>query len=147
MMLCREWLPKLTRGSRNDGTSSVIPADPTTLIFKDRHGASLFPCVLYRYQIANAAFPQVSGDLTQVSPLIKSMALTTPYAELTDPFFCVRADADPINGPTYGPAGLYLRDTQPALKGASYKYLIVRFNKVNGEAIDIITTNVVTLPE
>ena len=59
---------------------------------------------------------------------------------LADPFACVRADT--FQG-TRG--GIYLRDTQPALHGAAYKYLIVRF-AANGEAIDIIPTNVVTLP-
>jgi hypothetical protein len=115
--------------------------DPNNLILKNAQGDRLLPCVLYRYQVANAAFPQVSGDLIQASPLIERLAVR--YDDdyfLLDPFTCIRADT--FQGAR---GGIYLRDTQPALHGAAYKYLIVRFG-ANGEAIDIIPTNVVTLP-
>ncbi len=50
---------------------------PDALVITNSSGQSLFPCALYRYQVANARFPVVSGDVIQVSPLMETIAYAT----------------------------------------------------------------------
>jgi hypothetical protein len=112
--------------------------DPLTHIAKDQNGDSLFPLVVYRYQETNQFFPIASGDLTQVTPMMESIAYTVgndpifgTSALIYDPFIDVYS-ASLLNLPDLGGAGvarnaLTLLDTQPVLIGAKYRYLLVRF--------------------
>lgn len=58
---------------------------------------SILPIAIYRYQVANAQFPNVSGDLVQVSPLIEQIAyrygLNQTFGQygalIEDPFIAV----------------------------------------------------------
>ena len=100
-------------------------------------GESVLPIALYRYQVANANYPNVSGDVAQVSPLMERIAFAVSGGDvlLYDPF--IRLWRDMIATPYYD---LYVIDTQPVVIGARYKYLLVRF-KPNHELDQVIATN------
>ena len=100
---------------------------------------ALFPAVIYRTQIANAEFGTVSGDLTQVTPLINRVAEVKQPGDgndydLKDPYFLAVS----------GSNDFILLDTQPVIIGAAYRYYIVRFTPT-GEIERVIPTNTVTI--
>ena len=118
---------------------------------------TLLPCVLFRYQVPNAKFPVVSGDVSQVSPMLEDIAYQTatypsggspvPAHILKDPFIAGIPHASiPNNGDTIG-AYLYALDRQPVVRGAEYKYLLVRFNARTREIDRIVPAGgSVTIP-
>ncbi len=93
-------------------------------------GDQLLPLVVYRYQVPSGRFPHVSGDLIQVTPLMEKIALHrkntngTAFSTVEDPFIRVVTQSVPFIG-----AGIYLIDTQPVMKRASYAYVVVRFGR------------------
>jgi hypothetical protein len=127
--------------------SGIQPAD---LLFTNVLGHALLPFVVYRFQVTNTFFPVVSGDISQVSPLMDGIALkpwevTYPgsatvhhYQKVVDPFIVV-----PLGLLQKYPGGrafpILIKDTQPVLRGAKYKYLFVRFGD-NGEPVEVIPT-------
>jgi hypothetical protein len=122
--------------------------DPVEYLFKRADGMPLFPLVLYRYQTPSAKFPTVSGDVVQCSPLMESIAFqrtninSSASSILHDPF--IVADGYQFSD-RLALLYLFLKDTQPAVSGASYKYLLVRFQR-NGEIAEVIPTNEVDVP-
>ena len=128
------------KGPRASVKAGIKPAD---LIFTNGFGQSLFPCVVYRYQVANAAYPKPAGDLIQVTPLMETLALVdavnptqTLYQKLVDPF--VIAPASSLFGNNEaGVIPIFLLDTQPAVRNASYAYLLVRFGP-NSEPLEVL---------
>jgi hypothetical protein len=105
-------------------------ADPTTYLDKGFFGFDLFPVALYRYQVPNAEFQVVSGDVTQVSPLMEKIACQKtidpqlgPVALVRDPFIAIYSPGSLVGLPT----SIYLLDTQPVIERARYGYLLVRF--------------------
>jgi hypothetical protein len=126
-----------------------MSADPNASVFRAQGGAragqSLLPFVLYREQLTNALFPRVSGDITQVSPLIERV----PWK--------VNSDSETVLIPDrlfagqyedFGPASyffFYVRDLQPVQRGAKYRYYVVRFN-AQREVEETIPAGDVTLP-
>jgi hypothetical protein len=104
-------------------------------------GETLLDFALYRYQVPNANWPSVSGDVYQVSPIIDGLAaqkITAYYGDgwaVFDPYFFILPIPESLGTiPTYD---LYLKDTQPVIAGASYRYLVVRFDEL-GEIVQII---------
>ena len=116
-------------------------------LFTSSAGENALNCALYRYQVPNANFPNVSDDLVQVSPLIDQVRVK-PYTAgregLYDPFLTLLEDPDFPND-TSERYGLYIKDTQGAIRGAKYVYVLVRF-KENGEIDRSIPTNELTIP-
>jgi hypothetical protein len=109
----------------------------------------ILPAALYRVQIANANFASVSGDIVQVSPLMERIAqfdngLNT---KVTDPFIAIlhRTDSPLAASASNFDHDIFLLDRQPVLKGATYKYLLVRFNP-SKEIERVIVTNTVDVP-
>ena len=132
-------------------THSLLSADPNAGVFRSRGsaraGQPLLPIVLYREQLTNALFPRVSGDITQVSPLIERVPWTkdqqgaTFYMSVPDRLFAGQYE-------TYGQNGyyfFYLRDLQPVQRGAKYRYYVVRFN-AQREVEETIPAGDVELP-
>ena len=113
--------------------------DPNAYVATNKGGASLFPLALYRYQVPNANFPTVSGDVVQVSPLMESIAYTpgSNSVLIQDPFISFTR--------VVSVGYLWVLDTQPQISGATYKYLMVRFG-ASREIEEIIPTNEVTVP-
>ena len=115
--------------------------DPLAYVFRNEQAAanepqaeapgSLFPMMLYRTQVPNTMFPIVSGDVSQVSPLMEKIAyqehqiggratavIWDRYCAMVPPGSIPAADAK---------RDLFVLDRQPVLAGAKYRYLIVRF--------------------
>lgn len=120
------------------------------LIYTNQLGQSLFPLALYRYQVPNANYPKVSGDLIQASPLMDTLALTPGFDTQNQPCLVWKEPfaIAPINS-LFGTVDLgywpvLLLDTQPVLRGASYVYLLVRFG-TDGEPTEILPTQPVTI--
>ncbi|MCF7816607.1 MAG: hypothetical protein K9M54_01895 [Kiritimatiellales bacterium] len=119
--------------------------DPMAFLYTNafNHTETVMPCVLYRYQLANVVYPNVSGDVAQVTPLMETIAYGTGggVTAIYDPFVGVvrgRSSADAW--------GLYLFDTQPVVRGAKYQYLLMRFNEQTKELDRIIPAGTVTIP-
>lgn len=124
--------------------------DPNELVHRDRNGRSLLPLLIYRFQVPNAEYPNVSGDLVQVSPLMEEIAydwvnqadlgnmtvVRDPFIALTEP----RQITDNFALPGF----IYLLDTQPVIEGARYGYLVVRLAE-NREILEIIPTAAVDI--
>jgi hypothetical protein len=96
--------------------------------------------VMYRQQVANQLFPNVAGDVIQVSPLVRRIAwIPTTVggrdgARLIDPFFALRLTTSPDSDHIID---LYLLDTQGVINGARYHYYLVCFG-TDGEITQII---------
>jgi hypothetical protein len=130
--------------------------NPNTLIFRrvssnpTRNGESLLPIAIYRQQVANKAFPRVSGSLTQVTPLLEQLAYgvgSTPgVAGYTVTIYdrLIAGGTESLSDRYFGEF-LYLRDQQPVLLGASYQYFVARFNDQH-EISEIIPAGTVTIP-
>ncbi|MBI3853460.1 MAG: hypothetical protein HY298_24700 [Verrucomicrobia bacterium] len=107
-------------------------ADPNAGVFRSRSsaraGQALLPFVLYREQLTNALFPRVSGDITQVSPLIErvpwKVGPNNGQVTIPDRLF---AGQEEYYAPKYY-FFFYVRDLQPVQRGAKYRYYVVRFN-------------------
>jgi hypothetical protein len=114
------------------GPTSANP-DPNVGVFSSRtrdasrSGQRLLPIAIYRQQVTNEYFPRVSGDIVQVSPLIEQIPWTINANEdvtIPDRLFAGHYETKGAN--TY--FFLYVRDLQPVLQGAKYRYFILRFN-------------------
>jgi hypothetical protein len=123
--------------------------DPNTLLYTNKVGEILFPVVVYRTQVPNELYPEVSGDIIQVTPLMEEIAYDWTVdpkegdvTEIRDPFLTA---TPPVNfGNQAVPGFIFLKDTQPVVEGASYIYLLTRFEE-NGEIKEIVPTNVVII--
>ena len=107
------------------------------------------PAVMYRRQVANADFPEVSGDIVQVSPLVKAIGWefynddgTAAY--IRDPFIGIRYRDVPntINDSL----DMFLLDTQPVIEGGAYHYYLVRFRD-DGEVDSVIDAGEITIED
>jgi hypothetical protein len=122
--------------------------DPNTAIETNVAGSTIFPCAMYRYQVPNAMFPKTSGDIIQVSPLMENIAYQISGGAglptnsiIQDPFIGASATSDNAGNHLW----LWLRDTQPIISGARYKYVLVRFNQAH-EIDELIPSNEVDVP-
>jgi hypothetical protein len=98
------------------------------------------PFVLYRYQVPNNALRSVSGDVVQVTPLMENIAYgTNDVTIIYDPYFAVARPS------TRDRWGLYVMDTQPVIRFATYQYLLVRFNEETKEIDRVIPAGIVTI--
>jgi len=117
--------------------------DPVDFLYTNtvKSSETVFPCVLYRYQVTNDLYPTVSGDVAQVSPMMEDIAYGISGATTTiyDPFIGITRQSNED-------WGVYLIDTQPVVHGAKYQYLIVRFNEDTKELDRIIPAGTVTIP-
>ena len=116
----------------------------------------ILPVALYRVQVTNATFPKVSGDVTQVSPLIEKLATRREtyfdYIQyrVVDRLIGRSADLEfempgELANSNDGYTGIYLFDSQPVISGATYRYYLVRF-KDDHEVDQIIPAGDVTIP-
>jgi hypothetical protein len=65
----------------------------------------------------------------------------TDITTIMDPFMVLTRPIDSSD-----PAGLYLIDTQPVVHGATYQYLLLRFNEETWEMDRIIPAGTVEIP-
>lgn len=117
-----------------------------TFTSTDQLGRSIFPFVVYRHQVTNPRYPIVSGDVLQVTPLIEKVYLEEEsppsiyYLRLRDPFTTLRPSGK------LGLSDLMIRDTQPVVRGARYRYTLVRF-KANHEIEEIVPAGEIEVSE
>ncbi len=126
----------------NEGIASAEPLEANP--------GCILPVALYRVQIANNDFPLVSGDLVQVSPLMEKIAYIQYRPDeiaVIDPFMAfLHKDITGLpRSFVLSDHDIFLRDSQPVIKGAKYKYLLVRFSPTR-EIERVIVTNAVTVP-
>jgi hypothetical protein len=131
-----------------DGTRVFGTYDPMSGLLTNNMGEIIFPVAMYRYQVPNVNYPTVSGDVIQVSPLMENIAYQvtgvpgqTINTIIQDPFLVGTTAPNGQNNNLY----LWIKDTQPQISGARYKYLLVRF-KANREIDQIIQSNEVEVP-
>ena len=141
---------EITPGYRPENGFFQLPRGAETNLdsafYQTTDGESLLNFAVYRYQVPNDTWPKVSGDVYQVSPLIDALAAEPilygadkPAWAVHDPyFFLIEIAESQGSTPTYD---LYLKDTQPVIVGASYRYLVVRFDDL-GEIVQIIPLEV-----
>ncbi len=109
----------------------------------------ILPVAMYRVQVPSTYYPTVPGDLVQVTPLMEKIAQfdNGPFSTVTDSFISVLESTDTTLPRTISGSDqdIFLLDRQPVLKGARYKYLLVRFGPVR-EIERVIVTNEVQVP-
>ena len=157
-------LPNGSQVAYNVGTSNFLSyfvthlaqaIDPNSLIVTcqssdpTRKGQPLLPIVVYRQQITNANFPRVSGNLTQVTPLLEHIAYSvtgSPFNILTVTVKdrLIAGGFTMIGDGVLVPA-MFLRDQQPTIIGASYQYWVVRLNEKR-EIDEVIPAGTVDMP-
>ncbi len=135
--------------------------DPQALVFKrlsttdpTHQGNPLLPIVVYRQQAANAAFPRVSGNVTQVTPLIESVPWEyspapfgthlSPKVVVPDRLIAFGMEFDPLSGNILQNS-MFVRDQQPVILGARYHYYVVRMNGQR-EVAEVIDAGTVDIP-
>jgi hypothetical protein len=104
-------------------------------------------------QVANTYFPTVPGDVVQVSPLMENIAqkvvidISGTTNHVSDAFISILPAAVTGLPRTIGTSDqdILLMDRQPVIKGARYKYLLVRFGP-DKEIERVIATNTVDVP-
>lgn len=106
----------------------------------------LLPCVVYRYQLPNDKYPKVSGDVSQVTPMLRNIAardeLLTPlgggaqktYTVVYDPYFKFDTTKKRI----------LIHVPQPKVAYAKYRYVLVLFRD-DGEIDSAVPTNPFTM--
>lgn len=110
---------------------------------------TLIPFVLYRRQVANAKYPSVSGQYVQATPLIERFAskLKTSYSparrQVFDPYLII---GKLRLGSTDAFDDICVRDRLGIIGGATYEYLLMRFD-ARHEPQDVIKLGTVTIPE
>jgi len=128
--------------------NGYLNPDPNTYVFRRKgSGEPLLPIVVYRQQLTNSLFPKVSGAVVQVSPLIERVPwILQPTSDfdivtIPDRLFAINRELE------FGPDNsypLYLRDQQPVLRGARYRYFVAHFNDQR-EVEEIIPAGEVTV--
>jgi len=109
----------------------------------------ILPVALYRVQVTNTKYPSVPGDIVQVSPMMEKIGQFdhAGNSNVTDPFIAILPSS--VTGlprtVTNSDEDILLLDRQPVLKGARYKYLLVRFSPTR-EIERVIATNTVDVP-
>ncbi|MDZ8119014.1 hypothetical protein [Pontiella agarivorans] len=124
------------------GISIYDPGDPSAYLYTNADGETVFPCALYRIQVDSPQYPNVSGDVVQVSVLMEALAWGqgTNESLIYDPFVAAARTS------TNDDWDLYLLDTHPMVYGASYRYLLVRFGP-DGEMLKIYNVGTVSIPQ
>jgi hypothetical protein len=124
----------------------------------DYEGAArVLPGMLYRYQVANSLFDEVSNDIVQVTPLMETIAHRyEDDAPVGDPLPLCNGIRiyDPhvaVTGSLVGGGSsevmyeMWLLDAMPVVPGARYAYLMVVFNDA-GEIRTVIPAGEVEIP-
>src|SRR5262249_23321146 len=118
---------------RGEAPRIFAPLNPNAMLLTNQFGEAIFPCALYRFQVPNANFPNRFGDIIEVSPLMEVIAYqlmsvlgAPPSTIIHDPFVAVTITSIPSTLALPSTLLLWLKDTQPQISGARYKYVLVR---------------------
>ena len=157
----------LSAPDKNDNGLTTLQnrrVDPNKAVFRvareDDAKNSLFPCALYRYRVADPfGDTGIKQDLVQVTPLMESIAygfvdaqgnVSNPngaWTRIYDRFIRLDNTAGELTSDGKLIYKMYLTDTLPVVSGATYRYLLVRFDSVSKEPKHVIPVlNSVTVP-
>jgi hypothetical protein len=102
--------------------------------------------VLYRTQVPSTLWPQVPGDVAQVSPRMDAIAWAASSGGYTiyDPFVYIKQPVGSSATPA-DPGYMYVVDTQPVVARAKYRYYLMLLHPVTGEIEEVLVTNDVEL--
>lgn len=130
-----------------DGTTTADPLEKVYNRLGEGDPRRLTPFVLYRTQVPSASWPNVPGDVYQVSPRMEAIAWANTPGDYTvyDPFIYIKQPATGSSATSANPGYMYVVDTQPAVSRANYRYLLVLLHPVTGEIEEILVTNDVGL--
>jgi hypothetical protein len=128
-------------------TNAIAGADdPLEHVYRSaRDQGSLFPLVVYRAQVPNAEFPNVSGDVVQVTPLMEQIAFDRVGGGnvlVHDPFIRLIPKDAMTSAQEWE---LYLLDTQPVVEDATYQYFLVRLDSETREITEVMPTKPVQI--
>jgi hypothetical protein len=134
----------------SNGAGDIFDPNPGVFRSRTRDGSRanqpLLPIVIYRQQVTNDWFPKVSGDVTQVSPLIERIPWRIePDGDVLIPDRLFAGDYTSKDNQHFY-FFLYVRDQQPVLAGAAYQYFVVRFN-AKREVQEVVPAGQVTIPK
>lgn len=110
----------------------------------DAHLSVPPPFVVYRHETS----PGHRGDMVQISPLFtefRSEQIGTPASpqlRILDPFVLIRRRADE----PAGPFRIWIRDTQPVIRGKTYRYTLVRHHE-DREVHEVLASTLAQIPE
>ena len=102
------------------------------------------PFVAYRHETS----PGRRAEMTQITPLMREFLVTiggtpaNPVMTVNDRFIMIKRRA----GDATGPYRIWVRDTQPVMRGKSYRYTIV-LHRTDHEIADVLASNVASVPE
>jgi len=102
------------------------------------------PFAVYRHEIS----PGHRGEMTQITPFFAEFRVTqvgtpgNPVIQIDDPFVQIRRR---VNEP-FGPYRIWIRDTQPLIRGKSYVYTVVR-HREDREIHEVLASTVANVPE
>jgi hypothetical protein len=114
------------------------------LFYLQEGATALMPFMLYRRQIACNRFPEVSGQVVQVSPLIERIAtdVSAGQTRVIDPFIVIGPRPPATAGSRHD---ICVRDNMPVIAGATYQYMMVLFDD-RGEIRETILLAPLTIP-
>lgn len=113
------------------------------------YAGRLLPLVLYRYEVPSSLHPadRLSNDVVQVTPMMEQIAHehheATGNTIIHDPWVAVVSKIDAAYPRSHE---IYLLDRSPVTSGASYRYVLVRFNQRTKEIERVLETPVVNIP-
>lgn len=102
------------------------------------------PFAVYRHEVS----PGHRGEMTQITPFFEDFRITqvgtpgNPVIQIDDPFVQIRRR---VNEPL-GPYRIWIRDTQPLIRGKSYVYTVVR-HREDREIHEVLASTVANVPE
>lgn len=132
--------------SSEGGTTQYTPAnfdftpDNRITLFSTNAGETVFPCVAYRFEIDPATGDPVTGNIVQVTPLIDGLWMRTDEITMVTSIYNPHVglfDEGATNS-------VMIKDTQPIIRGRTYRYLLVRFRE-DGEIDRVIPVPPVTI--
>ncbi len=144
------WCETIPKSEKGDFDYQISRSEDLNVwLFSRLYGSpleerSLLPAMLYRTQLPDSdLYPEVPGDVVQVSPLMEEVINTsvTGGRLILDPF--VHVEINPRNQRF---CDLYLMDTQPQVSGATYTYLLALFDEDSKEMLQIIPVGTVVIP-
>ena len=117
-------------------------------LYTTTSGETIFPCVVYRYEVEASSNTPVTGNIVQVTPLLTGLLEQTENGQVTlyNPFIDFYWQVVQFGLIEVGSVGVFIKDTHPVVAGRSYRYLVARFRE-DGEIDRIVPINRVTIQD
>ncbi len=117
------------------GTSAYVFPGPRIDFTDSLFEEDLLPLVLYRAMVPGGPYVVAGGESYQVSPMMESITQeainividndTLFETRVFDPYIFMEPGTDDVGNEI---VDIYLRDTQPVIRGTTYHYILVNFD-------------------